>query len=157
MSKGTPELQHTCPQQAPAPAPELRGKLDCLSKKHALPFPSMTCRFFFYFQARVDPENAPVVLWMTGGPGCSSELAVFFENGQPGCSCRAPPGRAGPGGLPAVLPFGCTSCALRACLRAVRMHALAGLPAPFPTHTTLPGPLPPGPWPTQAPGTSTRT
>ncbi|EFN52050.1 hypothetical protein CHLNCDRAFT_32614 [Chlorella variabilis] len=37
--------------------------------------------FFFYFQARSDPENAPVVLWMTGGPGCSSELAVFFENG----------------------------------------------------------------------------
>ncbi|KAL4436655.1 hypothetical protein ABPG75_003794 [Micractinium tetrahymenae] len=37
--------------------------------------------FFFYFQARVEPENAPVVLWMTGGPGCSSELAVFFENG----------------------------------------------------------------------------
>jgi serine carboxypeptidase-like clade IV len=22
-----------------------------------------------------------VVLWMTGGPGCSSELAVFYENG----------------------------------------------------------------------------
>lgn len=32
-------------------------------------------------QAREDPENAPVVLWMTGGPGCSSELAVFYENG----------------------------------------------------------------------------
>ena len=40
-------------------------------------------RFFFYFQARVEPdsEDTPVVLWMTGGPGCSSELAVFFENG----------------------------------------------------------------------------
>lgn len=37
--------------------------------------------FFFYFQAREVPETAPVVLWMTGGPGCSSELAVFFENG----------------------------------------------------------------------------
>jgi carboxypeptidase C (cathepsin A) len=39
--------------------------------------------FFFYFQARVEPdsEDTPVVLWMTGGPGCSSELAVFFENG----------------------------------------------------------------------------
>ncbi|KAI3426072.1 hypothetical protein D9Q98_008040 [Chlorella vulgaris] len=37
--------------------------------------------FFFYFQARKDPDNAPVVLWHTGGPGCSSELAVFFENG----------------------------------------------------------------------------
>jgi carboxypeptidase C (cathepsin A) len=26
--------------------------------------------FFFYFQARKDPDNAPVVLWHTGGPGC---------------------------------------------------------------------------------------
>lgn len=47
---------------------------------HALP----ACRFFFYFQARVEPDDAPVVLWMTGGPGCSSELAVFFENGKHG-------------------------------------------------------------------------
>jgi carboxypeptidase C (cathepsin A) len=37
--------------------------------------------FFFYFQARTAPEAAPVILWMTGGPGCSSELAVFYENG----------------------------------------------------------------------------
>jgi len=37
--------------------------------------------FFFLFEARKDAENAPVVLWMTGGPGCSSELAVFYENG----------------------------------------------------------------------------
>lgn len=26
-------------------------------------------------------EKVPVVLWMTGGPGCSSELAAFAENG----------------------------------------------------------------------------
>jgi carboxypeptidase C (cathepsin A) len=37
--------------------------------------------FFFYFEAREAPADAPVVLWMTGGPGCSSELAVFYENG----------------------------------------------------------------------------
>jgi len=37
--------------------------------------------FFFYFQARDAEPDTPVVLWMTGGPGCSSELAVFFENG----------------------------------------------------------------------------
>eukprot|EP00891_Asterochloris_glomerata_P005629 jgi/Astpho2/5629/fgenesh1_pm.00079_%23_36_t len=37
--------------------------------------------FYFYFEARDSPETAPVVLWMTGGPGCSSELAVFYEQG----------------------------------------------------------------------------
>lgn len=37
--------------------------------------------FFFYFEAREEPDTAPVVLWLTGGPGCSSELAVFYENG----------------------------------------------------------------------------
>ncbi|GFR42356.1 hypothetical protein Agub_g3051 [Astrephomene gubernaculifera] len=37
--------------------------------------------FYFYFQSRSSPQTDPVVLWMTGGPGCSSEIAIFFENG----------------------------------------------------------------------------
>lgn len=38
--------------------------------------------FFFHFQSRTDVDSTdPVVVWMTGGPGCSSELAVFYENG----------------------------------------------------------------------------
>ena len=37
--------------------------------------------FYFYFRSRHDSDTAPVVLWMTGGPGCSSELALFAENG----------------------------------------------------------------------------
>ena len=37
--------------------------------------------FYFYFRSRGEPSRDPVVLWMTGGPGCSSELAVFYENG----------------------------------------------------------------------------
>lgn len=37
--------------------------------------------FYFLFQSRADVANDPVVLWMTGGPGCSSELAVFYEQG----------------------------------------------------------------------------
>eukprot|EP00892_Ulva_mutabilis_P009376 jgi/Ulvmu1/6810/UM031_0013.1 len=37
--------------------------------------------FYYYFESRDDPQNDPVVLWMTGGPGCSSSDAVFMENG----------------------------------------------------------------------------
>ena len=34
--------------------------------------------FYWMFEARHDPASAPLVLWLTGGPGCSSELAVFY-------------------------------------------------------------------------------
>ena len=37
--------------------------------------------FYWFFEARDSPETAPLVLWMTGGPGCSSEVALFGENG----------------------------------------------------------------------------
>lgn len=37
--------------------------------------------FYFFFESRSLKPDDPVVLWMTGGPGCSSELAVFYENG----------------------------------------------------------------------------
>jgi cathepsin A (carboxypeptidase C) len=37
--------------------------------------------FFWFFESRVAPSSAPVLLWMTGGPGCSSSLATMVENG----------------------------------------------------------------------------
>lgn len=37
--------------------------------------------FYFFFESRGKKTEDPVVLWMTGGPGCASELAVFYENG----------------------------------------------------------------------------
>ena len=37
--------------------------------------------FYWFFEARENPETAPLLLWMTGGPGCSSEVALFGENG----------------------------------------------------------------------------
>eukprot|EP01018_Ginkgo_biloba_P020482 Gb_30339 [translate_table: standard] len=49
--------------------PQLRGEV-------GLPW-----MFYFFFESRGSKADDPVVLWMTGGPGCSSELAVFYENG----------------------------------------------------------------------------
>ncbi|KAH0904987.1 LOW QUALITY PROTEIN: hypothetical protein HID58_044490 [Brassica napus] len=37
--------------------------------------------FYFFFESRKNKKDAPVVIWLTGGPGCSSELAMFYENG----------------------------------------------------------------------------
>ncbi|KAK9282657.1 hypothetical protein L1049_010877 [Liquidambar formosana] len=36
--------------------------------------------FYFFFESRNNKKD-PIVIWLTGGPGCSSELAVFYENG----------------------------------------------------------------------------
>eukprot|EP01059_Diplonema_ambulator_P017063 TRINITY_DN29062_c0_g1_i1.p1 TRINITY_DN29062_c0_g1~~TRINITY_DN29062_c0_g1_i1.p1 ORF type:complete len:447 (+),score=174.86 TRINITY_DN29062_c0_g1_i1:38-1378(+) len=37
--------------------------------------------FYWAFEARNKTARTPTVLWMTGGPGCSSEVALLFENG----------------------------------------------------------------------------
>jgi len=38
--------------------------------------------FYWFFESRGGvEESTPLVLWMTGGPGCSSGIALFNENG----------------------------------------------------------------------------
>ncbi|EPS63355.1 hypothetical protein M569_11430, partial [Genlisea aurea] len=36
--------------------------------------------FYFLFESR-NSSSDPVVIWLTGGPGCGSEMALFYENG----------------------------------------------------------------------------
>jgi len=37
--------------------------------------------FYWFFESQGNPATDPLVLWMTGGPGCASTLALFAENG----------------------------------------------------------------------------
>ncbi|GAB2225624.1 hypothetical protein Droror1_Dr00006421 [Drosera rotundifolia] len=37
--------------------------------------------FYYFFESENNPEEAPLLLWLTGGPGCSTISAIFYENG----------------------------------------------------------------------------
>lgn len=37
--------------------------------------------FYILLDSRHKPKTDPLVVWLTGGPGCSGEIAIFTENG----------------------------------------------------------------------------
>ncbi|TNV78766.1 hypothetical protein FGO68_gene3564 [Halteria grandinella] len=37
--------------------------------------------FYWLFKSKSSPSTDPLVIWLTGGPGCASEVALFYENG----------------------------------------------------------------------------
>ncbi|ESW04313.1 hypothetical protein PHAVU_011G084700 [Phaseolus vulgaris] len=47
---------------------------------YSLPHSKAARMFYFFFESR-NSKDDPVVIWLTGGPGCGSELALFYENG----------------------------------------------------------------------------
>lgn len=54
------------------PEPELHG---------LIPIKGDDDMFYWLFPSRSDPDKDPLVIWLSGGPGCSSSLAIFHENG----------------------------------------------------------------------------
>ena len=37
--------------------------------------------YFYYFESRKDAKNDPLIMWINGGPGCSSMTGLFMELG----------------------------------------------------------------------------
>ncbi|XP_038717256.1 serine carboxypeptidase-like [Tripterygium wilfordii] len=47
---------------------------------YKLPHTKDAMMFYFFFESR-NSKNDPLVLWLTGGPGASGSIALFYENG----------------------------------------------------------------------------
>eukprot|EP00658_Telonema_sp_P-2_P056506 TRINITY_DN44959_c0_g1_i1.p2 TRINITY_DN44959_c0_g1~~TRINITY_DN44959_c0_g1_i1.p2 ORF type:complete len:108 (+),score=42.50 TRINITY_DN44959_c0_g1_i1:207-530(+) len=38
--------------------------------------------YYMFAESQSNPSTDPLVLWLTGGPGCSGVMAMFTENGM---------------------------------------------------------------------------
>ncbi|KAF5349522.1 hypothetical protein D9756_008992 [Leucocoprinus leucothites] len=66
------KLRVTEPKLCDPSVQQYSGYLDIAEDKHL---------FFWFFESRTSPKDAPLVLWLNGGPGCSSSTGLLFELG----------------------------------------------------------------------------
>ncbi|KAG1865579.1 Alpha/Beta hydrolase protein [Suillus tomentosus] len=69
---GDYKLRVTEPKLCDPSVKQYSGYLDITDDKHL---------FFWFFESRTSPEDAPLVMWLNGGPGCSSSTGLLFELG----------------------------------------------------------------------------
>ncbi|KAJ6614660.1 carboxypeptidase C [Mycena sp. CBHHK59/15] len=66
------QLRVTEPELCDTSVKQYSGYLDIADDKHL---------FFWFFESRNSPSTDPLVLWLNGGPGCSSSTGLLFELG----------------------------------------------------------------------------
>lgn len=64
--------------------------------------------WWWFFEARKNAKTAPLALWLNGGPGCSSMLGLFQENGP--CTFN------GGGSQPKLNPYSWNNFANMVCI-----------------------------------------
>ncbi|ESK92194.1 carboxypeptidase c [Moniliophthora roreri MCA 2997] len=66
------QLRVTEPKLCDPQVKQYSGYLDISQTKHL---------FFWFFESRTAPKDAPLILWLNGGPGCASTAGLMFELG----------------------------------------------------------------------------
>ncbi|KAG2367171.1 Alpha/Beta hydrolase protein [Suillus spraguei] len=69
---GDHQLRVTEPKLCDPSVQQHSGYLDIADNKHL---------FFWFFESRNSPEDAPLMMWLHGGPGCSSSIGLLLEAG----------------------------------------------------------------------------